>query len=70
MVAAGQCWHWLGAPKATAGIRRLLRPGGRAVIAHVGWLPLPGNVVEAPEELILSFNPAGAMGGGTGLYPR
>ncbi|MFF7486691.1 hypothetical protein ACFZBC_14515 [Streptomyces luteogriseus] len=40
------------------------------VIAHFDWLPLPGNVVEATEELILSFNPAWTLGGGTGLYPR
>ncbi|MFF5370624.1 class I SAM-dependent methyltransferase [Streptomyces sp. NPDC013187] len=70
VVAAGQCWHWFDAPKAAAEITRLLRPGGRAVIAHFDWLPLPGNVVEATEELILSFNPAWTLGGGTGLYPR
>ncbi|WP_442804175.1 class I SAM-dependent methyltransferase [Streptomyces luteogriseus] len=70
VVTAGQCWHWFDAPKAGAEMRRLLRPGGRTVIAHFDWLPLPGNVVEATEELILSFNPAWTMGGGTGLYPR
>ncbi|KOV94929.1 methyltransferase [Streptomyces sp. NRRL B-1140] len=70
VVAAGQCWHWFDAPKAAAEITRLLRPGGRVVIAHFDWLPLPGNVVEATEELILSFNPSWTLGGGTGLYPR
>ncbi|MER5968935.1 class I SAM-dependent methyltransferase [Streptomyces sp. NPDC002055] len=70
VVAAGQCWHWFDAPAAAAEVRRLLRPGGRVVIAHFDWLPLPGNVVEATEALITAFNPAWTMGGGTGLYPR
>ncbi len=70
VVSAGQCWHWFDAPKAAAEVRRLLRPGGHVVIAHFDWLPLPGNVVAATEELIVSYNPAWTMGGGTGLHPR
>ncbi|UQI49753.1 class I SAM-dependent methyltransferase (plasmid) [Streptomyces sp. HU2014] len=70
VVPAVQCWHWFDAPKATAEIRRLLRPGGRVVIAHFDWLPLPGNLVAATEQLITAYNPAWSMGGGTGLYPR
>lgn len=70
VVAAGQCWHWFRADEAAAEIRRVLRPGGAVVIAHFDWLPLPGNVVAATEELILAHNPRWAMAGGTGLYPR
>jgi SAM-dependent methyltransferase len=70
VVTAGQCWHWFRAPEATAEVRRLLRPGGTVVIAHFDWLPIPGNVVAATEALILAHNPAWAMAGGTGLYPR
>ncbi|MGW2278684.1 class I SAM-dependent methyltransferase [Streptomyces sp. NPDC001770] len=70
VVSAGQCWHWFDAPEAAAEVGRLLRPGGRAVIAHFDWLPLPGNVVAATEELITAYNPAWNLGGGTGLYPR
>ncbi|MGW0864047.1 class I SAM-dependent methyltransferase [Streptomyces sp. NPDC002611] len=70
VVCAGQCWHWFDAPKATAEIRRLLRPGGLVVIAHFDWLPLPGNLVSVTEQLITAYNPAWTMGGGTGLYPR
>ncbi|MFE2500211.1 class I SAM-dependent methyltransferase [Streptomyces scopuliridis] len=70
IVSAGQCWHWFDAPKATVEVRRLLRPGGHVVIAHFDWLPLPGNVVAATEQLINTYNPAWTMGGGTGLYPR
>lgn len=70
VVSAGQCWHWFDAPKAAAEIRRLLRPEGRVVIAHFDWLPLPGNLIEATEKLIVEYNPAWTMGGGTGVYPR
>jgi SAM-dependent methyltransferase len=70
LVTAGQCWHWFDADRAAAEIRRILAPGGRLVITHFDWIPLPGNVVEATEQLILAYNPSWAMGGGTGLYPR
>ena len=50
---AGQCWHWFDRPSAAAEARRLLRAGGAIVICHFDWLPLPGSVVEATEELIL-----------------
>lgn len=69
VVTAGQCWHWFDAARATAEIRRVLRPGGQVLIAHFDWLPLPGNVVGATEALITRFNPAWTMGGSTGLHP-
>ncbi len=69
LVTAGQCWHWFDRPAAAAEVARLLRPGGRIVIAHFDWLPLPGNVVAATEALILHCNPGWAGAGGTGLYP-
>jgi SAM-dependent methyltransferase len=69
LVTAGQCWHWFDRPAAAAEAARVLRPGGRIVVAHFDWIPLPGNVVEATEALIRAHNPAWTMGGGTGLYP-
>ena len=75
LVTAGQCWHWFDRPRAAREARRLLRPGGALVVAHYDWLPLPGNVVEATEDLILAHNPAWtgsrhtALSSGTGLYP-
>ena len=69
VVSAGQCWHWFVRTRAAAEARRLLRPGGRLVIAHFDWLPLAGNVVEATERLIRQHNPGWTFGGGTGLHP-
>ena len=70
LVVAGQCWHWFDRPAAAAEAMRLLRPGGVLALVHFDWLPLPGNVVAATEALIVKFNPAWKMGGGTGIYPR
>lgn len=69
LITAGQCWHWFDRPAATAEAARLLRPGGRLLIAHFDWLPLPGNIVQATEDLILRHNPDWAGAGGTGIYP-
>lgn len=69
VVTAGQCWHWFDRPKAAQEARRALVDGGALVIAHLDWIPLPGNLVEATEALIMAHNPAWKMGGGTGLHP-
>lgn len=68
-VAAGQCWHWFDRSRAAVEVMRLLVPGGHVVIAHLDWIPLPGNVVEATEQLILKHNPDWSMSGGSGVYP-
>lgn len=70
VVTAGQCWHWFDQPRAIAEVNRLLKAGGRLVIANFDWLPLAGNVVEATEELIIQYNPAWHFGGGLGMYPH
>jgi SAM-dependent methyltransferase len=70
VVAAGQCWHWFDRPRAIAEVTRLLRPGGRLLIAHFDWLPTSGSVVEATESLIRSYAPTWSLGGGNGLYPQ
>ena len=68
VVTAGQCWHWFDAPAAAAEVRRLLRPGGLLAICHFDWIPLAGNVVEATETLIRSYNPDWGFHGGTGVH--
>ena len=68
VVTAGQCWHWFDRPRAALEVRRLLVPGGRFVIAHFDWIPLPGTVVEATERLIEQHNPEWKHGAGNGIY--
>jgi SAM-dependent methyltransferase len=68
VVTAGQCWHWFDRSRAAQEARRILLPGGHLVITHFDWLPLPGNVVDATEQLIVTHNPGWSMAGGTGLY--
>jgi SAM-dependent methyltransferase len=70
LVTAGQCWHWFDRPRAAAEAFRVMRPGGKLVIAHFDWLPLRGSVVKATEALILAANPAWKLAGGVGIYPH
>ncbi len=70
IVAAGQCWHWFDRTRAIEEAVRLLKPGGKLVIAHFDWLPLAGSVVEATESLIKRYNPNWHLGGGMGMYPQ
>ncbi len=70
VVTAGQCWHWFDRPRVAGEARRLLVPAGWLVIAHFDWLPLPDNVVEATEALILRHNPSWELAGGNGLHPE
>jgi SAM-dependent methyltransferase len=74
-VFAGQCWHWFDRPVAAREVFRLLKPGGKLVIAHFDWLPLPGNVVEATEALIERHSPreqwdVDRYGHAVGVYPQ
>jgi len=67
VVTAGQCWHWFDGAKAAREFARVTRPSGRVVVAYFSWLPLPGNVVEATEALIVKHNPKWKNGGGNGF---
>jgi SAM-dependent methyltransferase len=69
VVSSGQSWHWFDRAKAANEARRLLRPGGWLLIAHFDWIPLPGNVVEETERLIIKHNPNWAMAGTAGNLP-
>jgi SAM-dependent methyltransferase len=70
VVGAGQCWHWFDRPAAAREAARILRPRGFLLIAHFDWIPLPGNLSRATEELIEAHNPDWKLGGGLGMYPH
>ena len=77
VVSAGQCWHWFDRSAAAREAKRLLTINGAVVIAHFDWLALPGNVVEATQEIILCYTPPGdpshgpwRFAKGTGVYPQ
>ncbi len=70
LVSAGQCWHWFDRPAAAREVARLLVDGGIALIAHFDWIPLPGNVVQATEQIILRHTPAWPFADRAGLYPQ
>ncbi len=70
VVTAGQCWHWFNRPVAAEEVKRILKPGGLLVIAHLDWLPLKDNVVELTENLIMAHNPSWNLGGGCGIYEQ
>ena len=69
VVTAGQCWHWFKRDEAAKEVLRILKPGGRLVICHFDWIPLPGNVADVTENLIRAYNDGWILWGGTGMYP-
>jgi SAM-dependent methyltransferase len=69
-VFAGQCWHWFQRELAAQETYRVLAPDGYIAIAHFDWIPVPGNIVDSTESLIMAFNPQWGMAGGNGLHPE
>jgi SAM-dependent methyltransferase len=70
LVCAGQCWHWFDRPRAVAEAKRLLRPGGRVMIAYNSYLADPGTVGAATEEIVLRYNPTWEWAGEDGRHPK
>jgi SAM-dependent methyltransferase len=68
LVTAATCWHWFDWPVAAREAVRVLKPGGALVICHFDWIPLPGNLVEATEDLIRAYSPDWNLGRGYGVY--
>lgn len=68
LVTAGQCWWWFDAERTLAEVRRILRAGGRLLMANFAYLPTPGSVAEATERLILAHNPGWPKAGGCGVF--
>ena len=69
VVTAATCWHWFDRPAAARECRRVLRSGGRLVIAHQDWLRRPGNVIDVTLAAIKRWNPPPADRQWTFQYP-
>ena len=67
-ISAGQCFHWFDRPRASAECLRLLRRGGRIVVAYFSYLPDAGSVAEATEALVLKHNREWGWAGDDGRY--
>jgi SAM-dependent methyltransferase len=70
LVSAGQCWWWFDSDAAIKEARRILAPGGRLLICNFSYLPLPGNVADRTETLILDHNPGWPKAGWRGVHPE
>jgi len=66
-VTAAQCWHWFDRIAAPREIHRVLKPQGRIAIIYQTYLPLPGNVAAASEQIILRHRPGWRHAGGVGI---
>jgi SAM-dependent methyltransferase len=63
VVCAGQAWHWFDRPRVAAEARRLLVAGGALVLCYRDYVLRPGNVCQASEDLVLTYNPAWPLAG-------
>ena len=70
LVSAGQCWWWFDSAAALEEVIRVLVPGGRVLICSFSYLPLPGNVADRTEALILEHNPGWPKAGWRGIHPE
>ena len=70
VVAAATCWHWFDRAAAAREAFRLLRPGGRLLIAHLDWYRKPGNAVDVTLRLIDRLSPQPPAGRYTFEFPR
>jgi SAM-dependent methyltransferase len=70
LVTAGQCWWWFDSEEVVRETVRLLRPAGRLLICDFSYLPLPGNVADRTEMVILEHNPGWRLAGWRGVHPE
>ena len=70
LVTAATCWHWFDRSRAAEECARILKPGGRLLIAAMDWHVMPGNVLEASARLIAEHNPDWANGDSHGFDPK
>lgn len=70
LIAAGQCWWWFDSDRTIEEATGILAPGGRLLICNFSYLPLPRNVAQRTEALILEHNPGWPKAGWRGVHPE
>ena len=58
VVTAVQCFQYFDKEKATAEIRRVLKPDGRFCVIFMDWQPYRDAVIMEMEQLVLKYNPS------------
>jgi SAM-dependent methyltransferase len=69
VVCAGTCWHWFDRARAASEALRVLKKGGRMLIAYFSYLPAAGTVGAATEEIVKAHNPNWPWAGHDGRHP-
>ena len=57
VITAVQCFQYFKPAEITKEFHRLLKKGGRLMIAFMNWLPRESAIARASEELVLKYNP-------------
>ncbi len=68
VVAAATSWHLFNRAAAAREARRVLRPGGRLLIAHLDWHTAPGTVAAATLRLMRRYG-SGGEGPSSFVFP-
>jgi len=58
IITTAQCFHWFDKEKAAQEMKRLLRSGGKLIIAYFDWIDRPGNPVDEMHILQKKYNPS------------
>ena len=69
VLTASQSWLYFDRPRAIAEAKRLLKPGGRLLLAYLNWLPRLDRIAAASEALVLKHNPDWSAGDYEGKPP-
>lgn len=68
VITACQCFWYFDHEKVMPELARMLRPGGKAVVLIMEWLPFEDAIAGRSEELVLKYNP-GWTGAGETRHP-